>query len=328
MRREGTLGKWHRARPALLVALLVFLSACGEGDADGAAFNNDGWISGGQTGSLMPICGLTPASAERGVPEDAAGLVLVPNACVDARALDRLSLQDASGQDVAFDVVRLPNGELLVIARGGLTPGQYTLSAGGGAADAGITPGDDASIDDDAGAEQIEDAGVAAPALTQSVEITDAPMPERFGSVARIYGECGATLELTPEASVLPYLALLSVELQIDGMRPRPLYTTGTLKLEDGYARVELPEHELDELASGSHELRVTVKLAGQSTPLETFLLTLSVPCSEATEEDSSASSGYACAAAPYAASARPAGALAAAMALIALRKRRRRARA
>jgi hypothetical protein len=263
----------------------------------------------------MPRCGLTPASAMHGVPEEAAGLPLSLGACGDGSALAGLSLRDAMGEEVAFDIVILPNGERLVIARGGLVPGQYTLSA---------------PLGGDAGMTSDEDAGDVEPApalgLMQSVEITQAPKPMRFGEVARVSGDCSAVLELTPDASVLPFLALLSVELQIDGMSPRPLYTTGTLKLVEGRARVALSNQELAQLDAGPHELHVTVRLAGESMPLEAFVLTLTAPC-EAVSEDERGGELLCAAMAERSASAWPVGAVAVAMGLIALRKRRRRPR-
>lgn len=259
---------------ASLLALSALLTSCGSSDEDAGAFPGEGWQFGGQTGSLMPVCGLTPASTMSGVPASAPGFVLLPSQCPDARVLDALTVRDGSGQPIPFEVESLPGGELLVVLPDGLTPGDYTI----GVAQAG---------DEDGGVEPEPDAGLGPePAFMQSVTVQDsAPQPTRFGEVSRIHGECGAVLELTPDASVRPFLGSLSVELQIDAAPSRTLVLTGTLKLVGDSARIALPESEIAALGYGEHELRVTVRLAGESAPLETFLLTLAVPCSEAGDD-------------------------------------------
>lgn len=261
-------------RAACVLGALL-LGACASEQEGGRSFGC--WTCGGQTGSLMPQCGVTPNAMSGGVPASAAGIVVSSEPCGDARLFDALTVRDASGQAIPFNVERLPNGEILIEPASGLTPGSYTVSAGG-------------SADEDAGAEP--DAGGSAPVLwQQTVDVrSSAPLPLRFGTVDREQADCSTILELTPDAAVLPYLGVLSVDLQLDGGAVQPLIVTGTMKLFDGVARVALPAALLAGLEEGEHTLRLVVQLAGESTPLEAFVLTLTSPCelSSRTSGDSS----------------------------------------
>jgi hypothetical protein len=307
---------------ALLIGASVLLASCGNDESGGA--RGGGWTwEGGQTGSLMPVCGVSPASVERGVPASAPGLVLLPSACDDPSALDALAVRDASGQPIAFQLQRLPGGEILVVFSNGLTPGRYTV-------------GVPQTSNEDGGVDPLPapDGGIiiGMPPVVQSVEVKEtAPPPTGFGTIDRIGGECGSTLQLSPDSSVLPYLGQLSVEVQIDGGMIHALYVTGTLKLVNGVARVELPRYELEQLAYGTHEARVIVRLAGQGAPLETFVLTLDVPCGDEYASEPAESGGFCTTVVPPGSSAHRelATALCAglALALFALRKRRRTAR-
>jgi hypothetical protein len=304
---------------ALLLGASALLASCGN-DESGEA-RGGGWTWGGQTGSLMPVCGVSPASVERGVPASAPGLVLLPSACDDPSALDALAVRDASGQPVAFQLQRLPGGEVLVVFSNGLMPGRYTV-------------GVPQTSDEDGGFDPLPmpDGGIiiGMEPAAQTVEVKETtPPPTGFGTIDRIGGECGATLQLSPDSSVLPYLGQLSIEAQIDGGMIHTLYVTGTLKLVNGVARVELPRYELAQLEYGTHEARVTVRLAGQSVPLETFVLTLDAPCGDAYAAEESG--GFCTTVAPPGRSGHRDLAMALgagfALALLTLRKRRRPAR-
>jgi len=280
--RQGLQFGWLRQAEALalLLGAAIGLGACASED-DGTTIADPWDFIGGQTGSLTPLCGLTPGSVMRGVPASAEGLVVDPSECENRAALNQLAVRDANGQPVAFDLMQLPDGTLLVRFVGGFTPGSYTV-------------GTASQIDDDGGVDggPIDpppfdpDAGIGMQPMVQSVEVEPpAPLPTRFGEVARIGGECGAVLDLRPDASVLPYLGLLSVDLEIDGNPAGTLVQVGTLELEDGRAGVPLPNGALNALWDGEHELRVTTRIAGQSVPLETFVLTIQVPCADEYED-------------------------------------------
>jgi len=285
---------------------------------------DDDWVYGGQTGALMPHCGLTPASLQHGVPASAPGLVLDLASCGNPSAFDNLAVRDELGQPVGFNLARLPDGSLLVSITGGLTPGNYTI---------GIEP--DLVSDEDAGS----DGDASVPMMDQelqqpqSVEVETAARPTRFGEVSRVNGECGALLELIPDQAVLPFAGVLAIDMQIDRGPVQLLVEVGTFKLTGGVMRVGLPPNELELLGDGEHELQVTARIAGENAPLETFLLTLSVPCGgsdeypDAAYYESDDSEACGVGAVGSANDGVPAMTTCALLMLYALRKRRRRAR-
>lgn len=290
-------------------ALALWLGACSSSDHEDGS-GRGGWWNGGQTGSLTPACGVTPGAMQRGVPASAAGIVVESSGCGDGRLLDPLTVRDASGRAIPFELEQLPNGELLIVPAGGLMPGSYTVSVmprGGDDEDGGVGVGEPAIID-------------------QTVDVRPStPLPDVFGELARSSDYCDTVIELTPYEPVLPYLGLISVDIQIDDGPVLPLIATGTMRLEYGAARVALPLATLEGLADGAHQLRVIVSLAGESMPLDVFMLTIEVPCYLGPGDEAEA--GCAASGARHAAPGASALGMALAAALFALRKRRRRAR-
>jgi len=311
MQRTLRRGRLSAARQlALALCAAVVLEACGSGNDDSGAVSYNPWQGGGQTGSLTPLCGITPGALMRGVPASAAGIVIDPSECASGE-LNLLRIHDADGQAVPFEVIALPDGTLLLRFTNGLTPGSYTVG-----------PAVLAGADEDAGVEPTVE--IESP-MNVSVE-EPLPLPTHFGQVARVGGECGAVLELTPDLSVAPYLGVLSVDLQIDRDTVQNLVPVGTLQLMDGVARIDLLEFGLNDLWQGEHELRVTVHLAGESVPLETFILTVSIPCGEEMPYVGDDDYEQGCSLRPGHGSIAP-SALVIGLALYALRKRRRRTR-
>jgi hypothetical protein len=255
---------------ASLLALSLFAGCASSEDDSGSASGCGDWCFGGQTGSLVPACGVTPNAISRGVPASAAGIVVSSEPCGDARLFDALTVRDASGQPIPFSAEPLPNGELLIHPQNGFAPGVYTVSVQAG--------GDD----EDAGVESNADAGgpVGATFWQQTVSVeASMPLPQSFGTVGREQYGCRTLLELRPEATVLPYLGLISVDIQVNTGAARTWIATGTMKLENGVTRVELPGDLLGGLLDGEHTLHITVRLAGEAAPLESFMMTLSLPC-------------------------------------------------
>jgi hypothetical protein len=270
MRRASRLAAKVGAR---LFALWLLAACASESEDGGAAYTRGGcadWCSGGQTGSLIPVCGVTPNTMSHGVPASGAGIVVLSGPCGDARLLDALTVRDASGQPIPFSAEQLPNGEILIHPDSGLTPGSYTVSVQAG------------GEDEDAGLDAMPDAGEPAQTTLwqQTVYVqASTSLPQGFGEINRDQDSCSTVLELRPEADVLPYLGLLSVDIQVDSGAARPLIVTGTMKVQNGIARVVLPLDLLAGLPDGDHTLHIVVRLAGEAMPLETFMMTLSVPC-------------------------------------------------
>lgn len=253
----------------------------------------------------MPACGVTPASVAGGVPSSASGIAVLANLCGDARLLDTITVRDASGQAIPFSVEQLPNGQALITPEGGLMPGSYTVAVM-------------SELDADGGFDPMT--------VEQTVDVQEsAPLPEVFGTIEREAGSCSSVLELTPDPETVPYLALISVDIQIDDGPIVPFIVTGTMKLVNGVASVAIPDDMLDYLAYGEHQVRITVHIAGESEPLDMFMMTLNVPCSDSYEDDT----GKLCSVSRVGSASFGASAACAALALgiFALRKRRRRAR-
>jgi MYXO-CTERM domain-containing protein len=321
-------------------ALAVTLAACGAESDDGSASNMSfvprPWIDeGGQTGSLMPACGLSAAAIDNGVPASAPGVVLRTDACNDPNAFDELTVRDASGQPVAFSLVRLPDGSLLINFEGGLTPGRYSIDIGADLSDGGVPLDEDGGLESDASIAPAQpDAGMLeAPADTIDVA-EQLPPPQRFGTIERLGGECNAVITFVPDAAVLPFLSVLTVDLQIDDGPIEPLVRPGALPVKNGVAAVRLPTERIDRTGAGYHTLRIVTRIAGASAPLETFLMSVQVPCGYTTSSDVGRPAYEAddgrCAVSAIGSSSgsRASGVLLVGVALYALRRRRRRKRA
>lgn len=304
---------------ALALWLLAGCSSMDEGGSQASMGGCQPWCFGGQTGSLMPACGITPNAMIRGVPASAAGIVVSAEECGDARLFDALTVRDASGLPIPFSTEQLPNGEILIHPDDGLTPGSYTVSvpAGGEDEDAGVEPSPDAG----------EPASTTLWQQTVTVQAS-MPLPQVFGTIGREQYGCDVVLELRPEAAVLPYLGSLSVDIQVKEGAARTLIKTGTMKLVNGVTRVQLPDDLHEGLPDGEHTLHVAIKLAGEAAPLETYMLTLSVPC-DITDSAYYTEGNDGCTAIAAGGASAPESAAAAALALtaIAFRKRRRPAR-
>jgi hypothetical protein len=275
----------------------------------------------------MPVCGLSPAAIESGVPASAPGVVVRTDACNDPTAFDALTVRDASGAQVAFDVIELPDGTLLIRFPGGLTPGRYSI-------DVEPPTDDDAGVEADASVATVRpDAGVLEASDTVEVAM-EAPKPTRFGTVERAANSCDAVITFTPDAAVLPFLPVLAIDLQIDDQPVLPFVLPGALPVKDGQARIAFPTDRVKAAGLGAHQLKLVVRIAGESAPLDTFFLTVQEPCGYR-HSDAAPSAGYEREDGPCTVNAvgvamgSPAhGVLIAGVALYALRRRRRRKRA
>jgi hypothetical protein len=247
----------------------------------------DPWIGGGQTGSLRPVCGL-PSAALSGVPAGE-GFVVYTSECDGIYfSPSDLTLRDANGRAIAFDVQALGGGAVLITPESTLPPGAYSLAS---------RPLDD----EDAGVEG-DDAGsapsVPGPGVDQVLHVEPvAPEPARFGMITRVGESCSPTFELELEPETAARASRLALELQVDGGAAMPFIAFGTLELREELALVTLPEELWTRLVQGTHTLTWIVRLAGQDAPLESIEMPLEVACyptdsygGSSTEEDSSCS--------------------------------------
>lgn len=307
----------------LLLLALFALAGCGSAeDGGGKPGLPAGWIgTGGQTGSLMPVCGLAPVARERGVPSSAAGIVVYTNAC-GALPRGELALFDAEGHPVPVQTQPLGDGVVLVTPQTGLSPGSYVLGRGTMTADAGGDAGFDSDADAGVGPIVVADAG--APRVQGEVlsVLAPSPPPARLGELHQVGGSCGTLLDLVLDPGIEPHLSSLALELRVGGSAPRRLVAFGTLEVTaTGTARIAIPRDLLP--ADGPYLVTLEAVLAGDAVAIEPATLELecgTVAAESAAHEDSGCG-------VKRAGLQSPAGAAWLLAALAILRRRRRRRR-
>jgi hypothetical protein len=206
------------------------------------------WVKGGQTGALTPRCGLS-LSAEAGdsIPGGDSGIVIQTDACVGLSAA-QLELHDQDGMMVAFDLVTLPGGAVLLKPRSPLPAGVYSLT-------------------------------VAGKPMTPVIAAAPEAVPTVLGTLQPAATDCGVNLELALDPLVLEYLPQLKISVSVDGGPQQTWFDYGTLQVDDGRAELSLDEcfpHCLDD---GAHSLRVVGELAGESGTLEPIDVDVQVVC-------------------------------------------------
>jgi hypothetical protein len=235
-------------------------SGCGADDDDsGAGPISNPWVEGGQTGALIPDCGLTPAAtAGDSIPGGDSGIVLYADECIGFAASE-LELYDQDGMMVTFDLQTLPGGALLLRPQRPLRPGIYSVKVAGKMIDA---------------------------------VVADAPaeLPMTLGTLRAFGPQCGAGAELELDPAVLEYLPQLKLSLSVDGGPETTWFDYGELMVQGGRANVAIEScGSVRCLPDGEHTLRVTAELAGESGTLPPVEVTVETRCS--TESRSSFSS-------------------------------------
>ncbi|HMI94260.1 MAG TPA: hypothetical protein VK509_22970 [Polyangiales bacterium] len=252
--------------------LLLWGSGCSASeDADSAARGGDWrpWVSGGQTGALTPRCGLSLA-AEQGdsIPGGDSGIVIQTDSCVGLSAAE-LELHDEDGMMIAFDLVTLPNGAVLLKPRNPLPAGVYSLT-------------------------------IAGKPMTPVIAMEPAVLPMRLGTLEPGAPQCGVNLELTLDPLVLEYLPQLKLSVSVDGGLAETWFDYGDLQVNDGRAQLSFDDDFPQRLADGEHSLRVTAELAGESGTLEPIDVIVRIECpAHDSGVDEDADMSAACAAAP-----------------------------
>lgn len=247
-----------RVASALLVASA--LSACGmQSDADSAAVSvgPDGYRLGGQTGSLVPRCGLAPLSASgQAVPVGDALAVLYASDCPEAVTDGRVVLTGPDDRVVGLSLERLgDSGAYLVRADQSLKAGAYELMLPGATSTLAV------------GAEASPLPGLLG-ALRALPEAEDCPEDLRF--------------ELTLDSGALAYAPLLRLMLRIDAGEEQLFIDFGALELDAGRSVLELPRCGASScLASGPHALRLRADIAGEAFGSEPLALNFDVSCAD-----------------------------------------------
>ncbi len=204
-----------------------------------------------------------------GVPSSPAGFVVYASECNGALALGQLSVRDAQGRSIDFDVETLIGGAVLITPQSILPEGSYSV---------GSEPID--ISDDDAGIVNDVDAGIPAVVISETLTIAPAaPRPTRLGELSRIRGECSPTFALQLDPSIEPYVSLLALDLQVDQSPLQPFIAYGTLDVTDGRALLTLRRELWSALGEGSHQLTLVARLAGEDTPLESITMAFEIDC-------------------------------------------------
>jgi hypothetical protein len=212
---------------------------------------------GGQTGSLVPDCGVAPLSA-RGlaVPSGDAVAVLYGSGCPEAIAAARVGLTGPDARPVGLTLERLDDEAYLVRAAGSLAGGAYAFGVAG-------QPERSLAIDDSA-----------------------SELPARLGELTLANGDdCGELdfeLELSAEAAA--HVPLMRWFVRIDGGREQVWIEYGALEVteNDGVQRgsLRLPRCGLSGcLEEGPHELTLRAEVAGAETAPEPLVLDFDVAC-------------------------------------------------
>lgn len=242
---------------ALLLAGLKV--ACSSSDESAAGRNSaDGGFQGGQTGSLVPTCGI--ATDPGSVPAGDGALIVHTAGCSTPLALDEIELLDAAGNPIAFDTVELEDGAVLLRTNQTLEPGSYRVS-GGSATDVQLV-------------------------------VTEAePLPMRLGELTYLgASDCTPQFELKLDESAAAYESLLKVMVSIDGGEPTTWVDYGQLEVDGDLTVLELTHCSVDScLGSGTHTVEVTGLIAGEQDQPDPIFLDFDFECTPD-------AGGYACA--------------------------------
>jgi hypothetical protein len=227
---------WTRIGGTLLAAGLI---GCGAPDDDALDPGND--HLGGQTGSLIPGCGLAPLSAAgNAVPAGDALGVLYTRDCPGKEQM--LALLGVPG--VALESVPLDRGDVFLVRTDqSLSAGDYQLELGNGS-------GGDVHVEPEA-----------------------AELPMGLGELRMAPPEsaCPDSLrfELPLDPALLAYAPLAKFEVSIDGHLPELWIDYGALPIEDGadgkYGVLTLPRCGARGCLFGTHSLRLQAEIAGET---------------------------------------------------------------
>jgi hypothetical protein len=249
-------------------SLLLLASCAMDSSEDGASapvgvLPPHPWVQGGQTGALMPPCGLTPAAlAGDSIPGGDTGIVVHTESCVGFVAAE-LELRDGDGNPVEFDLESLPGGAVLLRPRTPLSAGVYRVKV--------------------AGMEMESVVAEAPPAL-----------PMRLGTLQVLSApKCGVDIALDVDPLLVPYLPQLKLSISVDGGAEQVWFDYGTLEVTDGRAQLSLPSCSAQPcLTDGVHSLFVTAELAGELGTLEPVEVSVETRCNVSAAGSAPAGSG------------------------------------
>jgi len=256
---------WGPIRGMGLVWALVSGVACGSSDDVSLDFSNgngapDDYQLGGQTGSLVPGCGVAPLSAAgSSVPAGDALAILYAGDCPEPAVAAQLALAGMGASGVVLELVPLEgDGVFLVRADQSLASGDYQLALG---------------------AESPSDVRVGDEALAVPLQLGPLALaPTSATCVERL------RFELTLDDAALAYAPLSRFDVSIDGGREQLWVDYGALPIqssaEGSRGWLELPRcGSTGCLGEGTHRLELRARVAGEGLQPEPLELTFDVHC-------------------------------------------------
>jgi hypothetical protein len=257
---------------ALGVALLGVAAGCLDvqpeelDSADPPPLALGDYLLGGQTGSLIPTCGVAPLSATGyAVPRGDAVAVLYGSGCPEALAASRVALTGPEARPVAILLESLEDGVYLVRAAESLEAGDYGLAVSG------------------------ESLG------TLAVDAEASALPLQIGSITVTPGvrDCpdDVRFEVELSAEALAHAPLLRWLVRVDGSDWQVWADYGALELtstpEGGRGALALPRcGPAGCLPEGSHSLELRAEVAGESLPSEATSVAFDIECAASPTED------------------------------------------
>lgn len=249
---------------AAVVALaLAGCSASSPAEAGALSGRTPTPIMGGQTGSLVPRCGVAAvADSLAQAPEGDVAYVVYTEGCPDALATGAFGLRDGNLDDVELQFEPIGDGVYAARAPSGLNAGQYSVVAPSNTTSAGAT-----------------------------LEVTAArDLPVTLGTLRQVGVSCGVSeweLELSDEA--LAYAPLTQLTVRVDSLPELVWVEYGELDVVDGKVSLDIASCAWSPcLVTGTHSLVVEAEIAGEIAAPEPLVTQLQLDCSRTASDDSS----------------------------------------
>jgi len=214
---------------------------------------------GGQTGSLVPGCGVAPLSASgQALPASDTLAVVYTSDCpaASAQALVSVSAPDSSSVNVELEALGAA-GVYLVRTGGMLQDGNYRIEVG--------------------------ESAVSTLSLTPEVS----PLPTRLGTPEAVESDDSCAefveLELTLDPAALAYVPLLRLYARVDGDFEQLLVDYGALELRAGsnLGVLRVPRCAGSCLGRGEHALEVRGVIAGEELDIPVVTTTFANDCGD-----------------------------------------------
>jgi hypothetical protein len=247
-------------RRALLGAWLAAGCASSDHEVSYDGFPPREYIFAGQTGSLVPSCGVAPLSqGQLAVPVGDALAVLYTSGCPEVGTA-RLDVIGPDAQSVAVRLEPLgSSGVYLVRVDESLSAGDYQLDL----------PDQSSS--------------------TLSVADAAAPLPASLGSISALPQssacESDVVFEWALDADALAHAPLLRLWVRVDGGSEQLWVDYGALQVDEatGVAELRLPRcGSLSCLLDGGHGLEMRAEIAGESAAPMSLRTSFDVVCPDA----------------------------------------------